>query len=146
MKSFPLAALGAALLMMGAVHAADSYKWTDDNGQVQYTQIPPKDRPYETIKTRVKQAESEAGEGTPVAAGKKAVDPAEAKGELAAAKAEADKLARNCETARQNKELLTTAAKIRMTDKDGNPYHLSDDERKQKLAATEQQIQNYCRK
>lgn len=146
MKLLPLAAtLGAALMLASTAQAADSYKWTDDNGQVQYTQIPPKDRPYETIKTRSKQPEAAVAAAKAGADGKK-TDPAEVKGELAVAKAEAEKLARNCETARQNKELLTTAAKIRMTDKDGNPYHLSDDERKQKLAATEQQIQNYCKK
>lgn len=144
MKSLRFAvAISASVLSSGLALAADSYKWTDDNGQIQYTQIPPKDRPYETIRTRVKEPVAQA-ERAPTAQRETSSD--SAKGEVAAAKAEAEKLARNCEVAKQNKDLLTTASKIRMTDKDGNPYHLSDDERKKKLEATELQIQNFCRK
>lgn len=143
MKLLPLAAtLGAALILASTAQAADSYKWTDDNGQVQYTQIPPKDRPYETIKVRVKQPEVQADRPS---SSKKDDDGTAAKGEVAVAKAEAEKMARNCDMAKQNKELLTTAAKIRMTDKDGTPYHLTDEQRKQKLQATEIQIQSYCK-
>lgn len=147
MKSFTFASLVTALLMVSAVHAADSYKWTDDNGQVQYTQLPPKDRPYETIRTRVKDGSNASAEGS-AAVTKKATDAATAptKGELAEAKAEAEKMARNCEIAKQNKEMLQTAAKVRVTDKDGNPRHLTDEERKERMQATDVQIDNYCKK
>lgn len=144
MKSLSVAAAVAALFLVATVEAADSYKWTDDNGQVQYTQIPPKDRPYETIRTRVKEnpVASEA-----VSTGKKtATDAAASKGDVAEAKVEAEKMARNCEVAKQNKEMLQTAAKIRVTGKDGEPRHLTDEERKEKLQATELQIENYCKK
>ncbi|NQD38930.1 DUF4124 domain-containing protein [Permianibacter sp. IMCC34836] len=145
MKSLRIAATIAAALMVTVVaHAADSYKWTDDNGQVQYTQIPPKDRPYETIRTRVKEPTATTTTSSKPAAAKESE--AAAKGDVAVAKAEADKLARNCEVAKQNKEMLQTAAKIKITDKDGTERHLTDEERKEKLAATELQMQNFCKK
>jgi len=145
MKSLPLAAAVLAVLMTGTSHAADTYKWTDDNGQVQYTQLPPKDRPYETIRVRSKEPAAAAAQTTPTnkAAG---AENKQAKGDVAEAKAEAEKLARNCEIAKQNKEMLLTAAKIRVTDAEGNPRHLTEEERKARLADTEKQIEFYCDK
>lgn len=140
MKSFPLAAIGAALMVLGVAQASDTYKWTDDNGQVQYTQLPPKDRPYETIRVRSKQPETTAAAPT----GKKK-DEAEKSGDVAAAKAEAEKMTRNCELAKQNKEALLTIPKIRVTDKDGTERFLTDEERKEKMAATEVNISTYCK-
>ncbi len=140
MKLSKLTVVLASLLLSHATLSADTYKWTDDTGQVQYTQIPPKDRPYETIKTKVKNPESPVAK--PANASKSEESP---KGDVAIAKAEAEKLAVNCDRAKQNKEMLTTAAKIRVTDKDGNPRHLTDEERKEKLQATELQIQSYCK-
>lgn len=140
MKSFPLAAIGAALMVLGVAQASDTYKWTDDNGQVQYTQLPPKDRPYETIRVRSKQPETAAATPT----GKKKTE-AEKGGDVAAAKAEAEKMARNCEIAKQNKEALLTIPKIRVTDKDGTERFLTDEERKEKMAATEVNISTYCK-
>lgn len=133
-------ALSLLLLAASPAMAADTYKWTDDNGQVQYTQIPPKDRPYETIRTRVKDP------APPVKPlyGNKPTENTD-KGDVASAKAEAEKLARNCEVAKQNKDMLTTAAKVRFKDKDGVERHMTDDERKEKLQATELQIQSYCK-
>lgn len=145
MKLLPLAAtLGAALMLASTAQAADSYKWTDDNGQVQYTQIPPKDRPYETIKTRSKQPEAAAATAKAGADGKKA-DSARQTGDVAVAKAEADKFARNCDMAKKNKEALQTVPKIRVTDADGSERFLTDDERKEKMAATELNISTYCK-
>jgi len=141
MKLSKLTVVLASLLLSHAALSADTYKWTDDNGQVQYTQIPPKDRPYETIKNKSKNPEAPAPK--PAASSTK-TEPAP-KGDVALAKAEAEKLARNCDLAKQNKEMLTTAAKIKVTDKDGNPRHLTDEERKEKLQATELQLQNYCK-
>lgn len=140
MKSLPLAAVVLAVLVAGTIHAADTYKWTDDNGQVQYTQLPPKDRPYETIRVRSKQPETAAA--API--GKKKED-AEKGGDVAAAKAEAEKMARNCELAKQNKDALLTIPKIRVTDKDGTERFLTDEERKEKMAATEVNIATYCK-
>ena len=142
MMSLRIAAtFGAALMVAVVAHAADSYKWTDDTGQVQYTQIPPKDRPYETIRTRVKDPEVTATKPD-----YSRRDGTEAKGDVAIAKADAEKLAKNCDVAKQNKEMLQTAAKIRITDKEGVDRHLTDDERKEKLQATDLQIQNFCKK
>jgi hypothetical protein len=144
MKSLPLAAtFGAVLLIAGVAQAADSYKWTDDNGQVQYTQIPPKDRPYETIKTRSKQPEAAAAKAAATDA--KKTDAAKEGGDVAAAKSEADKFARNCDTAKKNKEALQTIPKIRVTGEDGTERFLTDEERKEKMAATELNISTYCK-
>ena len=142
MKSFPLAAIALVAWMTGTALAADTYKWTDDNGQVQYTQLPPKDRPYETIRVRSKQPEVTAPAATQ--AGKK--DEASKQGDVAVAKAEAEKVARNCELAKQNKEALLTIPKIRVTDKDGTERFMTDEERKEKMAATEVNISTYCKK
>ncbi len=140
MKLSMLTVVLASLLLSQAALSADTYKWTDDNGQVQYTQIPPKDRPYETIKNKVKDPVAAPAKTNNASKGDEA-----AKGDVAIAKAEAEKLAVNCDRAKQNKEMLTTAAKIRVNDKDGNPRHLTDEERKEKLQATELQIQSYCK-
>lgn len=143
MKLPMLTVVLASLLLSQTALSADTYKWTDDNGQVQYTQIPPKDRPYETIKNKTK--DPEAATSTKSANTNKTEETGKS-GDVAVAKAEAEKLAINCERAKQNKEYLTTAAKVRVTDKDGNPRHLTDEERKEKMQVTELQIQNFCKK
>lgn len=145
MKAVRLVLLvGGLACMAGAALAGNTYKWTDDNGQIQYTQLPPNDRPYTVIKSTTSPISEEAAENSLTSKQSDKANPKAAAGEYSSA--EKEKLAKNCDIAKQNREMLRTAAKIRVTDDKGEPRHLTEEERKARLADTEKQIQFYCDK
>lgn len=138
----------AATLLTAAAYAGTTYKWTDDKGQVQYSQLPPNDRPYTVIRTTSSSGDANAEtegnkEGSATAA--KTKTQSSSKSGSSFTDAEKEKLAKNCDIAKQNREMLRTAAKIRVTDEKGEPRHLTEEERKTRLADTEKQMEFYCK-
>lgn len=133
------------MFLCGTALAGNTYKWTDDNGQVQYTQLPPNDRPYTVIKSTTAAINEEAQE-SPVTSSAATKPGAEKTASSEYTSAEKEKLAKNCDIAKQNREMLRTAAKIRVTGADGEPRHLTEEERKARLADTEKQVSFYCDK
>jgi len=148
MKAVRLVLLvGGLACLAGAALAGNTYKWTDDKGQIQYTQLPPNDRPYTVIKSAASPVNENATEESSTSLTSKPADKANPKasaGEYTSA--EKEKLSKNCDIAKQNREMLRTAAKIRVTDEKGEPRHLTEEERKARLADTEKQIAFYCDK
>lgn len=144
-----LLACAATVLLITAAYAGTTYKWTDDKGQVQYSQLPPNDRPYTVIRTATSSgsdnAETEGTTETSSPTAAKTKSSSTSKSNSALTDVEKEKLAKNCEIAKQNREMLRTAAKIRITDEKGEPRHLTDEERKARLADTEKQLEFYCK-
>lgn len=145
--------VGLALLLPIASMAGDLYKWTDQAGVIQYTQHPPQDRPYTTIKTSgVKvpatqptapasqdqpQSDTEAKAPEADLASKK---PKDQTGEFLAAKQ------KNCEVATANKKTLIEKNRVSVRDEKGEQRILSQSEKDAQLRLIEEQIKTYCGK
>lgn len=134
--------------------AGELYKWTDENGKVQYTQFPPKDRPYTTMSlTGVKApAASEAAErpdtaDTTAPEGEEEAKPeAKTKGEKAKDQSSQFLAAKrsNCETAQKNLSTLTSKTRVSIKDQDGKARLMSDQERSDHLKLAQEQVKTYC--
>ena len=142
---WPALLLGTGLLAASATGlAATMYKWTDSEGNVQYTQTPPPKGDFQKLApppppaTPVAEPESTKPAATPAdeAAAEAAKEEAERK------KLEASVAKHNCETARKNREIYTSFRRV-MNDK-GEIVMLSDDERAAKLKEANDMIEKYC--
>ncbi len=115
-----------------------TYKWTDAEGIVQYTERPPKDMAYEKITVST----SGAQETTNVTQ-EQAVEEAESKTNTALdGIIESNK--RNCKIAKENLEVLTKLARIRVKGEDGEERILSPEEKQKKLSETQKQVDVFC--
>jgi hypothetical protein len=125
------------LLLVPAVgvEAAKLYKWTDEQGNVHYTQIPPTERPAEVITTEPTQPVQPSDEEK--ANGSKQED-----GVTATQAANIRIKQENCEASRRNLTIYQTSAQIRQAD--GTELTLSDEMREAKIRETRQQIEFYC--
>lgn len=140
--------LGAALLP-AAVGAA-TYKWVDDEGNVNYSQMPPPSGDYERISGAATGGpRSGSGEET-MEKLRDAVSDVDAESEQARKEAEVERTIaenekvreQNCEAARKNLEIYTTYRRFR--DKDGNVTRLPEEERLKRLEEAKTQIETYC--
>ncbi|NIR30766.1 MAG: DUF4124 domain-containing protein [Gammaproteobacteria bacterium] len=139
MRSWIVVTLLAVALAAPSSALARVYKWVDDEGNVQYSQSPPSDRPAETIETRVptrpstdegnegKEPDAEAGDGA----------------EQVAMDRQAQKQ-RNCEIARENAKLLEAGVRVQVRDGEGNPQMLDEEQMAQKLEESRRQIELFC--
>jgi hypothetical protein len=138
--------LGAALLAVSATGlAATMYKWTDSEGNVQYTQTPPPKGDFQKVAPPPAPATP-----APEAEDAKATEPEadQAGNETAREDAERKKLEasiakQNCETARRNLEIYTAYRRV-MNEK-GEIVVLGDDERAAKIKEANDMIKKYCR-
>jgi hypothetical protein len=133
-KIAPLVWLISALILLPltSAHANKLYKWTDESGQVHYSQTPP---------TTGKATEMEMPKSVirePVQA-----KPDEAKRE------ENDPVARfrevrqqNCQIARQNLQIYRESEVVQQPD--GKMLELDDDTRQANIAEAEAMIQEFC--
>ena len=147
---FPLALAGS--LALGAIPVqADTYKWTDSNNEVQYTQMPP---PEGVEFTRIGEARPPADD--PAAAGTGLQERLEASDQEQQKKAEAAtdaeqkaEIARitkqNCITARSNLEQLGRGGQVRYRTGDGEVVHLSEEDRKQRIEEAQGQVKEFCK-
>ena len=127
-----------------AVSAA-TYKWTDDKGNVHYSQHPPPDASYERIKVE----KSKPGEAPPATSNTPATTPATSSGSPGDSKVVQEELsknqeirAKNCEAAKKNLEIYTIYKRYR--DKDGNVVRMDDNERMKKIEESKQNIAEFC--
>lgn len=127
------------------VHAA-MYKYIDSDGNVSYSQTPPADQPYKTIKSKVykpvtkkaraktKSAKESIQSGTDSKTGDKIVDDELAKNKKLRAE--------NCKKAKQNLELFTVYKRLK--GKDGEYYRVKDDERTNQIKLAKKNIKEFC--
>ena len=121
-------------LIMASASAA-TYKWVDENGNVVYSQQPPREGPYETIKTKKPssvslqptpaQSSFMAGKEKEAEEAKKdnTVQQEVAKGEAARAE--------NCKAAKHNLEAYTAFRRVR--NEKGEVVMLDDDVRAKRI-------------
>lgn len=115
-----------------------TYKWTDDNGVVQYTERPPKNRAYKKITVNASGGQ-DVTEVTAEEAKAAAEDTTQsALDEVVKANE------RNCKIATQNMEVLRNMARIRVTE-NGEERILSPQEKQARMDETQKQIDIYCK-
>lgn len=126
---------------------AATYKWLDENGNVVYSQQPPKEGPFETIKTA--KPSSSTPPSTPTLPqslkAKKQVEAAEQQleGKLQQETANLEKIrAENCKAAKHNLEAYTVTPRI--INAQGEFVRLDDNERARLIQEAKDNIKEFC--
>jgi hypothetical protein len=142
----------ALLVFATASPAADTqdiFKWTDDQGEVHYTQFPPPGRKAEKLREAPPPAQSPEIQQNDL---QKQVDTMEQQNEeqLQGAKdakqwADIQKIRRsNCETAHKNLVNLQRGGNVRYMGPNGEVIRLTEEERQKRLDETNKQIEENC--
>jgi hypothetical protein len=145
-------AVWALLVFATASMAAgtqDIYKWTNDQGEVQYTQFPPPGRPVEKLHRALPPAPSPENGGNDL---QKQLDTMEQQNNKqlqetsdADQRAEIQKIRKqNCETAHKNLVNLNRGGNVRYMGPDGKVMRLTEEERQKRIDETNQQIKENC--
>jgi len=113
------------------------YKWTDDKGEVHYTERAPKDVEYTVIRTHVETG-SLSKKKTSVSDTNASVDQQDQ------AKSYKNWRSENCTISNQNLDILMNAKRIGVSDGQGGKRLLSDEEKAEKIAAMTKQKDKYC--
>lgn len=143
-SSFWVLLLGAGLLAASATSlAATMYKWTDSEGNVQYTQSPPPRGDFQKMAPPPPPATPAPETAAPPAAEPTPANDAATQEEAERKRLEASVAKHNCETARKNLEIYTAFRRV-MNDK-GEIVTLGDDERAAKIKEANEMIKKYCR-
>jgi hypothetical protein len=143
---WPALLLGAGLLAASTNGLAAMYKWTDSEGNVQYSQSPPPQGNFQ--KMAPPPPAPPVPEAAPVTTEPAADAAADAEAEAAKEAAEQKKreaavAKENCEVARKNAEIYTAFRRV-MNEK-GEIVVLGDDERAAKLKEANDMIKKYCK-
>ena len=139
MRNFSIILVFLSLLVSTSLTAA-TYKWTDESGNVVYSQQPPKSGPYELIKG-LKHSRTSAGESSGTESQSNSED-AQTGGnkELSA---EDQKLKKqNCEAAKKNLEVYKVYTRVKGSD--GKVTTLSDEERQKRIEEAQNQVNLFC--
>ncbi len=111
------------------------YKWTDDKGEIHYTERAPKGIEYTRIRTVVDTSQP-ASNNLPTAA------------EQAKEKEKDNTYGtwrqENCTIANQNLDILQNAARISVSDGQGGKQLMSDQQKQEKISQMEKQRDKYC--
>lgn len=129
---------------------AKVYKWTDENGQVHYSEKPGntdaqriKIRTNETTKPRtIKKPENNAelnGEGDP------AKQPVAEPPELVEVKVSAKEKRQLCQEAKSDIATINSRGRLREINKNGEYVYLADEQKQQRLATAKKKARKYCR-
>jgi hypothetical protein len=145
-KTGLLIALVAIMASTNMSHAAKSgyYKWTDDNGKLQFTQTPPAGRPSVFVATATgEQSKSPNAEPDTqsTAASNKPTGNLEGTMEPIPEKDPA-----KCKQAKANLDSLKSKARIRLTSPDGTQRFITDEERNTQIKLAEDNISMHCDK
>lgn len=165
-KTIGLAAAIALALSATPALAAKFYKWTDANGVTHYSaDPPPAEAKTKASEVRVKSRRSaeepvaEGGSpgqnGTPVAApggtapakGKEAGKSRDEAGDKEKDKkpaAASDRYAEKCKQLRSNLQAMEEHGRVKEADDKGNVRVLTDEEKQERLDATQRQIKAFC--
>ena len=143
-------ALAAGLLAAPA--QAKLYKWVDENGNVTYSERKPPqggaDREVEEIKLRPSTiSDEDARERLDVLTGRAAgarKKRDEQESQVTAAQEREQRIAKNCEIARENLEILQTNARVKTQAEDGSSYYLGEDQISARLEQARTNIDRYC--
>ena len=112
-----------------------TYKWTDDKGEVHYTERAPKDREYTRIRTYVDEKNANTNRVPVLAQEDKNAKKDDSYGTWRD---------ENCTIANQNLDILVNAGRISTADGDGGTRIMTDEEKKEKMTQMEKQRDKYC--
>ena len=140
------------LVFATASPAADTqyiYKWTDDQGEVQFTQFPPLGRKAERLRGATPPAQSPESVMNDL---QKQVDTMDQQNkeklqatEKAKQQEEIQKLRKsNCETAHKNLANLQRGGNVRYMGPNGEAIRLTEEERQKRIDETNVQIKENC--
>ena len=145
MRSISISLVLLSFLVSVAVSAA-TYKWTDENGNVVYSQHPPESGSYDRM-TGLKRSKSSSPDELSEAEKEQAKKTAEMQENLK--EQEKELLVRTkeveqrlCEQAKKNHDAYTRNK--RFMGKDGKIFRMDDNEREQKIKEAEEAIKEYC--
>lgn len=134
--------LTGLLLALGTHQAlAAMYKWTDEAGNVHYTQRPPNDRPTQVIKAPPPPPANRGYTPPKLGAAKKDERPGESPEQAAEREA---LLKKNCDAARNNLEVYTAHRRIQEGE-GAEVIVLDDDERNRRIQQAQENIKKYCK-
>lgn len=128
--------LFTAMIILASTASAGLYKWVDSEGGVHYSQKPPKNKSYKTIKAP-----------PPAPQTSKRAEPDEEESDIEKTiKAETAKNQKirdkNCAIGKNNLKTYQTFRRIR--DKDGNVRTVGTKERAEKIESAKQLIRDFC--
>ena len=152
-KKYLFLGLGFSLSLLQVASANELYKWTDDKGVIQYSQHPPKDRTYSTIRTTGVKTPVEQAPAAPTSAAETPSDAdatATAEAKTGGKKPEGksgeflESKKKNCDIAKANKETLVNKARVAVRDAKGEQRILSEQEKADQVKLVDEQIKTYC--
>ena len=140
------------LLISSSVFSAQVYKWVDENGQTQFSQFPPpgdqqtadkvdvKTQPASNPEAakRLKDMRQNLLESSVERNTQSEQDKEDAK--------EAERMAENCERAKQHLRDIENNGRIYKTQEDGERYWYSEQEREGLISKAKEQVDKYCNK
>ena len=129
------------MMMLASMASAGLYKWVDDDGNVHYSQKPPRDKQFKRLKPPAPAPE----DAKPLYQSQKA-DPKKqaADNEVTKVKAEIEKVrARNCEAAKQNLKNYTVYKRF-LNKKTGELTRIDDKERERQIKKAQEGIREFC--
>ena len=142
--------LGSALSLCALSTAADTYRWTDDNGQIIYSQAPPEGgRPYTRIGAPPPPADAEGDKARLNALRQSQADSREdrelSREEQQRTARQQSKIDQNCAAARKNLDTLENDYNRRIRLPDGTTQRLTPEERQSRIDQAKQFIKENCR-
>lgn len=145
------------LLMLVSTNAFSALiKWVDERGQVHYSDVPPPaDANPKILRSTSKSTDNSSASSAPAAPKTMAEREVELKKAQQAKKEAADIAAKNqaatetnkanCATLQQNLRALQDGIRMADLDANGNRYILDDEQRQQRIAKTQQDINARCK-
>ena len=137
-------------LTLSAAPWAKTYRWTDDAGNVVYSQIPPQDgRPSRVIGAPPPPAQSPEEAGRRLREGLQRLEDRKEDRELqeekaAAQRRKAGERRRNCQAARQNLQALERPSRALFHNPDGSVTRLTPAQREARMAEARERIRRDC--
>lgn len=143
------AALGMALVLAGGFAEAKVYKWVDDDGVTQYTQYPPPKGNSTEMSVPAAPSAPPAQQRLELQERLEAFNKRREERERQAQesdeqRAEREKLAADCQRLREELEVVRNNPRLLEEGENGEQVRMTEDRRQERIAHTEQQLQEFC--
>lgn len=150
MKYFSYFALIPIIFSLSSISMAKVYKWTDENGQLHYSDKPPKDITSEEVQNLPTKKHSPSEQSQTDLDHyreqmKTDTTQTEAAKEKEAQRKHTQELdAQECEKAKARHEKLITFNRIRMEDKNGELHYLTPEQKEEEIQKSNTTIKEFC--
>jgi predicted ATP-binding protein involved in virulence len=141
------------LLFVSSGAVAEIFRWTDDNQEVQYTETPPANRPYESVGNSTRPSADAAATESRLARQREALEQVRAEAQAQEKQRALDKQLQarskhdqeSCERATHNLETLQSHTQILIKDPNtGAQTRLDNEQREAQIRQSMKDIQYYC--